>query len=168
MQQHGSKYFARKPPPTTTLGDEVKRSKINFFFYNTVMLQIKLNRIKNAATWSQMSQFYPQTPPPPPHTHTHTLTLWLESKGQNSTFSKHGHVANQIKGNHECSNIVANILPADTPHPEDGVNRSKSTFSEYCHVAYLITGNHKMQQYGRIMVDIVQISLFSIELATEN
>ena len=28
-------------------------------------------------------------------------------------FSEHGHVAYQIKGNHECSNIVANILPAD-------------------------------------------------------
>ena len=33
--------------------------------------------------------------------------------GQNSTFSEHGHVAYEIKGNHECSNMVANILPAD-------------------------------------------------------
>ena len=29
--------------------------------------------------------------------------------GRNSTFSEHGHVAYQIKGNHECSNLVANI-----------------------------------------------------------
>ena len=29
----------------------------------------------------------------------------MESKGQNSTFSEHGHVAYEIKWNHECSNI---------------------------------------------------------------
>ena len=33
--------------------------------------------------------------------------------GQKSTFSDHGHVAYQIKGNHEFSNMVANILHAD-------------------------------------------------------
>ena len=47
--------------------------------------------------------FCPQIPPTP-------LT-W--SIGQKSTFSEHGHVAYQIKGNHECSNMVANILHAD-------------------------------------------------------
>ena len=30
----------------------------------------------------------------------------------------------QAKVNHECSNMVANILLADTPNPGDGVNRS--------------------------------------------
>ena len=40
----------------------------------------------------------------------------MESKGQNLTFSEHDHVAYQIKGNHECSNMVANIFPAD-PRP---------------------------------------------------
>ena len=35
----------------------------------------------------------------------HDLREW----GQNSTFSEHGHVAYQIKGNHKCSNLVANI-----------------------------------------------------------
>ena len=40
----------------------------------------------------------------------------LRGWGQNSTFSEHGHVAYQIKGNHDCSNMAANILPAD-PHP---------------------------------------------------
>ena len=32
----------------------------------------------------------------------------------------------QIKENHECSNVVANILPADppyTPEPVDGISR---------------------------------------------
>ena len=37
--------------------------------------------------------------------------LTMGSKAQNSTFSEHGHVAYQIKDNHECSNMVANILP---------------------------------------------------------
>ena len=54
--QHGSKYYARRPPPPT-LG--VKRLKFNF--------------------------------------------------------SEHGHIAYKIKGNHECSNMVANILPAAPP-----------------------------------------------------
>ena len=54
----------------------------------------------------------------------------MESKGQNSTFSEHGHVAYQIKDNHECSNMAANILPTDPPypHPRDGVSRSKFNF----------------------------------------
>ena len=48
--------------------------------------------------------------PPPP-----SLTLGMGSVGQNSTFSEYSHVAYQIKENHECSNMVANILPADHP-----------------------------------------------------
>ena len=36
---------------------------------------------------------------------------------EKSTFSEHGHVAYQIKRSHKCSNIVANILPADPPPP---------------------------------------------------
>ena len=31
--------------------------------------------------------------------------------GQMSTFSEHCHVAYQIKGNHECTNMVADICP---------------------------------------------------------
>ena len=46
------------------------------------------------------------------------LTLGMGSIGQNSTFSEHGHVAYQIKGNHECSIMVANILPADPSSPD--------------------------------------------------
>ena len=59
----------------------------------------------------------------------HPLTLGLGSKGQISTFSEHGHVANQMKGNHECSNMVANILLAD-PHAPRSIGQ-KSTFSEH-------------------------------------
>ena len=37
--------------------------------------------------------------------------------GQHSTFSEHGHVAYQIKWIHDMHNMVANILPADSPNP---------------------------------------------------
>ena len=66
-----------------------------------VMLNIKLKRITNAATLHQV--FCLQT-------------LGMGSIGQNSFFfSEHGHVAYQIKENHECTNMVANIFPADPP-----------------------------------------------------
>ena len=59
----------------------------------------------NAATWSQI--FCLQTAPTP--------VPGVRVKGQSSTLSEHDHVAYQIKGNHKCSNLVANILPADPP-----------------------------------------------------
>ena len=34
----------------------------------------------------------------------------MGSIGQNSTFSQHGHVAYEIKENHKCSDMVANIV----------------------------------------------------------
>ena len=77
-------------------------------------------------------------PTPPP-------TLKMGPIGQNSTFLEY--VAYQIKGNHECTNMVANILSADpsTPNPirmmrSIGLN---STFSEHDH-AYQIKWNHKI------------------------
>ena len=52
-----------------------------------------------------------------------------ESKGQNSFFSVYGHVAYQIKGNHKCSNMIANILPSDSPSDlGGGVKRSNFYF----------------------------------------
>ena len=94
------------------------------------MLRIKLKGISNAETWSPI--FCLQTAPPPP------LTLGLESIGQKSTILEHGHVAYQIKWNHEMQqhgNMVANSLPADPPPPPppataqgDGVNRTKFNF----------------------------------------
>ena len=71
------------------------------------MLHIKLKGFTNAATWSQI--FCLQTVLP--------LTLGFGSKGQNSTLLERGHVANQIKGNHKCIDMVSNILPKDTPSP---------------------------------------------------
>ena len=44
-------------------------------------------------------------------------TWCVGSKGQIATFSEHCYVAYQIKGNQVCSNMVANILPADPSPP---------------------------------------------------
>ena len=60
-------------------------------------------------------------------------------------FSKHGHVAYQIKENHECSIMVANSLPSDTTPLTLGMGSicQNSTFSEHGHVAYHIKGKTK-------------------------
>ena len=47
--------------------------------------------------------------PPPPHAPD---PRGMGSIGQKSTFSEHGHVAYQIKGNHDFTNMVGNILYA--------------------------------------------------------
>ena len=98
------------------------------------MLHIKSKGMINAATWLQI--FNLQTPPPHPP--------W-GSKGQNSTFSEHGHAAYQIISNHQCSIVtVANILPADPPLPNLRVKRSKEGFLKVpCHVLYQIKRNHE-------------------------
>ena len=62
--------------------------------------------------------------------------------------------------NHESSNIVVNILPTPSVTLGMGSIGQKSTFSEHGHVAYHIVRNHEMQEQGRNMVDIVQVSLF--------
>ena len=41
---------------------------------------------------------------------THTIDPWGGVKGQNIFFSESSHVAYQIKGNDECSNIQEYIL----------------------------------------------------------
>ena len=56
------------------------------------------------------SKYFARRPPTP------NLTLGMGSVDQNSFFSEHGHIAYQIKGNHKCRIMVANILPAD-PYP---------------------------------------------------
>ena len=86
--------------PTPNPGCWVKSSKFNFF-QNMVLLHIKLKGITNAVTWKQL--FCPQSP--------HTI------KKSKFNFEEYSHVAYQIKGNDACSNMVANILPAD-PHPQ--------------------------------------------------
>ena len=72
------------------------------------MLHIKLKGITNAAHSRKLFAHIPPYSPDP----------GIGLKGQNSFFSENGQVAHQIKGNQECSNMVANILPAD-PLPHD-------------------------------------------------
>ena len=74
------------------------------------------------------------------------LALGLGSKGQNSTLLEHAQVVYQIKGNHECSNMVSNHLSADLPSRTTlkmGSIGQNSSFSEQCHMAYQIKGNHE-------------------------
>ena len=52
---------------------------------------------------------YPRRPPTP------TPTLGV--KRSQFDFLEHNYVAYQIEGDHECSNMVANIFPEDLPPP---------------------------------------------------
>ena len=127
-------FFFPQTPPHIPFYPRSQKVKIQLF-RNMVMLDIKLTGIINAATWQQI--FCPQNLSP--------TTLGAGSKGQNSTFSEHGHVAYQIIENHECSNMVANILPKD-PHSQPlgmGSIGQNSIFSGHCHVAYQIIENHE-------------------------
>ena len=80
-------------------------------------------------------KYFACRPPPPPPT-----------KRSNFHFSEHGHVAYQIKGNHECSNKLAYILSfPQSPTPTLGMGSigQKSTFSGHGHVVYQIKGNYE-------------------------
>ena len=72
--------------------------------------------------------------------------LGMGSKILNSTFSEHGHVAYQIKENHECGNMVPNIMLADTLTLGMGQIGQNLPFSEHGHIEYQFKGNQKMQQ----------------------
>ena len=94
------------PPPTLGMGS-VGQNKL---FENMGMLHIKLKRITNAAT-QHVGKYFARSLPPSPN-------LGVGSVGQNSTFPEYVHIAYQFKKNHECSKMVATILPADPlSHP---------------------------------------------------
>ena len=95
MQQYGSKYFAGRPLPDPAVwGRKVKIQ----LFQNMIMFHIKLKGITKCSSMV-----------------ANISTVLLYSKGQNKTFSEHGHASYQIKENHECSNMVESIWPADPP-----------------------------------------------------
>ena len=58
------------------------------------------------------------------------------------SFLEYGHIAYQIKADNACSNMIANILPTDSPLTQ-GVGSKDQTifFCESSHVAYQIEGN---------------------------
>ena len=112
MQQHGSIYFARRLPPHLPLhwGSRGQNST----FSNMVMLHIEFKGITNVAYI-----FCQQT----------LLFAGPCKWGQKVKIklSEHGHFAHQAKGNHKCSNLITNNLPADhspLPDPGGGVIRS--------------------------------------------
>ena len=78
--------------------------------------------------------------------HRPPLTPGIGSIGQNSTFSKHSHIAYQIKGNQEMQQHGSKYF-ARRPFPDPAFSQI-SSFSEQGHVAYQTKGNHQMQQHG--------------------
>ena len=134
MQQQGSKYFPQQTAPSDP-GDGVSRSKFKFFRKCSCCVSNQ-----RESRMQQHGLILPADPYPP-----HTPTLGMGSASQNSTFSEHGHVAYQNKENHECSNMVANILPADPQPPTLGMWSvgQNSAFSEHGHVAYQIKENQE-------------------------
>ena len=85
------------PPSPDPRGQKVKI----LLFQNMVMLHIKLNGITKSSI--MVENIFPAD------------TLGVKRLEQNSTFSEQCHVAYQIRGNQECSKMVANDLPADQP-----------------------------------------------------
>ena len=64
----------------------------------------------------QHGTYYFALIPPPTHTHTHTHPDPGDGlKRSKVNFFRHGEGAFQIEWDHECSNMVANILPTDPP-----------------------------------------------------
>ena len=103
------------------------------------MLHIKLKGISKGS--SMVAIILPADP---------SLVLLLGSKGQNSTFSEHGHVSYQIKGNHQMQLHGSKYFARRTfPNCAVRFKRSKFIFfSEHCHAAYPIYGNPQRQQHG--------------------
>ena len=99
-----------------------------------VMLHIKLNSITKCS--NMVANSLPADPHPP------ALGIW--SKGQNSTFSEHDHVAYQIKDNHQMQQHGSKYF-ARRPLPDilTLLFGSKFNFSEHGHVAYQIEKNHE-------------------------
>ena len=53
---------------------------------------------------------------------------WGWAKGQNSTFTEHGHLAYQAKGNGECNNMEQIFCRYTYPRPLGWGQRSKYIF----------------------------------------
>ena len=96
------------PPPPPQLrscgwGQQVKSQ----LFQNMVMLHN--NEIKGTHEMQQHGSKYFACRPPLPY------PRGCGPKVKNSFFSEYGLVGYQIKGNHKCRILVANILPVDPP-----------------------------------------------------
>ena len=110
------------------LGGGVKWSKSNFFRTWSCCIS---NKKANHECSNMIANILPADLP---------QTQGVGSKGQNSTFSEHGHNAYQIKWNHECSKMVANIFACRPPPRTLRSKVQNSAFPEHGHVAYQIKG----------------------------
>ena len=84
------------------------------------------------------------------------------SIGQNSTFTEHGHVAYQIKWNHEMQQHGSKYF-ACRPIPQDpSVCSQNSTLSGHGHVAYQIDWNQFDMQHddlpGRVAQSVTRLA----------
>ena len=87
MKQHCCKYFA---PIIQSLTQGIgSKGQLISFLERCVAYQIKGNQVFSNMVANVFPRIHPPTPSP----------LGIGSKGKISTFSKHGHVAFQIKGN---------------------------------------------------------------------
>ena len=96
------------PLPARPLGDGVNRSKFNFIreWSGCVSNFTGITKCSN-----MVANIFPSDPTYAPD------PRGMGSIGQKSTYSEHGHVSYQIKGNDRFSNMLANILHADPPPP---------------------------------------------------
>ena len=144
MQQHGSKYFARRAP--SSFDPRVWGQKVEIqLFQNMVMLHIKFNGITKCN--NMVANILSADPSLP------TTILGDGARRSKFIFSEHGHVAYQTKGIHkmqqQCSKHFARR--SHPPHlPTLGMESisQNSTLSENGCVAYQIKLNHEMQQHG--------------------
>ena len=118
-----------------------------------VKLHVKFKRITIAATRYRIFCLYPciplPTPPPPP-----PPTLKMGSIGQNSTFLEHGHVADQIKGKHECKYFARR-----SPNPTLGM-RSISQNSTFQNMFMLHIRLNGITNYNNMVANILPIDLW--------
>ena len=113
------------PPPPATLG--VKGQNSTFSDYGHVAYQTN----RNHDMQQHGSKLFALKPSPLPY----------YPSGWGHLVKNQLFIAYQIKENHECSNKVAKIVPAESPlDPGDGVNMSKFIFLEHGYVAYQING----------------------------
>ena len=110
MQQPGSKYFARRPPPILGMGSIGQNS----FFQNRGILHIKLNGITKCS--NMVANILSADPSPPP------LALVVDR----SKFNFFRTMSCCISNLRECSNMIANSLsaapPPPPPEPRAGLN----------------------------------------------
>ena len=122
------------PTPPWIWGQKVEIQ----LFQNMVMLHIKLKGITKCS--NMVAIILPADTDLSPR-------QGMGSIGQKSFFSEHGHVAYQIKGNHEMKQHSRKYFACRSPSTltlGDGVKRSKLNFSKNNgHVAYQIKGNHE-------------------------